>query len=429
MNPLVLRAELLINQQRYTPAVEVLRDTLVRDPNNARVHSLLAISLAQTNQYDEATEHARQAIEQAPDSAQSHFSLAWVMVERRRWKEARQAIDGAISIAPEEARFYWMLSRILYCQCQWQQALQAAEQGMAIQPDDQASMNMRALCHLALGDKQLAVESARQSLERRPEDPWAHASQGWAHLTIRQSQAAMESFREALRLDPNLEWARQGMLEALRAKSWLYRMMVRMVPTRMKRLAPARFAWLIAWIAIWPFSCYLGAVVMETTPIRPWLCPTMAVSISLLGVLLASPIANLFLRVHPFGRHVLNKDEIRGANLLAACAVLPLPFLLAAMLRRSGGDLVSATCLWIMAGPASLIFQCPSGWVRYKALACCIMLLALGLLAALPIEPLLDTQLAADWRAVRGLALLLFLYGAALSSILLFVWSRALPRR
>ena len=37
----------------------------------------------------------------------------------------------------------------------------------------------------------------------------------------------MEHFREALRLNPNMEWARQGILEALRARNPIYRVMLR----------------------------------------------------------------------------------------------------------------------------------------------------------------------------------------------------------
>ncbi len=38
---------------------------------------------------------------------------------------------------------------------------------------------------------------------------------------------ALEHFREALRLKPDMEWARNGMVEALKARYFLYRLMLR----------------------------------------------------------------------------------------------------------------------------------------------------------------------------------------------------------
>jgi hypothetical protein len=37
----------------------------------------------------------------------------------------------------------------------------------------------------------------------------------------------MEHFREALRREPNLEWVRQGIVEALEVRHWLYRQIPR----------------------------------------------------------------------------------------------------------------------------------------------------------------------------------------------------------
>ncbi|HUE74635.1 MAG TPA: tetratricopeptide repeat protein [Pirellulaceae bacterium] len=437
MNPLELRAELLISQQRYAQAVEVLRDALVRDPNNARVHSLLAISLAQTNQYDAATEHARQAIEQAPDSAQSHFSLAWVMVERRRWKEARQAVDSAISLAPEEARFYWMLSRIDYCQCQWRQALQAADLGLAIQPDDQGCMNMRALCHLALGDKQLAAEATQQSLERRPEDPWAHASQGWAQLTNRQSQAAMESFREALRLDPSLEWARRGMVEALKSRHWIYRAVMRLRSppppvsdksrSTMNSIAYqiGRLAIIAGWVLSLTCCVIMPIPALYSEPPPPtWYWMTFAIGLfCFVGVVLAGPIGNLFLLVDRWGRHVLSDDEVRGARLLAASLLLPATGSAAAMASGDMTALAGGLMLSVLAVPLSFLYRCHPGWPRQIASLIIAGLIALGIFAAVP-----SWETASPPKS-RALSVMALLYATFFGTIILARLSRAQPKR
>ena len=420
-NPSVIRAELLLNQRRYKEAAASLREALREQPTNSYVHSLLAISLAQLRQFDEATEHARQAVAHAPDTAQSHFSMAWVMVERRRWKESRAAADEAIALAPGEARFHWLLARICYGEHQWRQALHAAEQGLALDPEDRGCMNMRALCQLALGEKQQAAVAARQLLEKRPEDPFAHAHQGWTHLAQHHPRAAMDSFREALRLDANLEWAREGMVEALKARHWIYRLMIVLQPWRTRPMSIRRLLWMVVYLIAWPGSCWVLAVLASETPLPLWFWPLIGgVELSLLAILIASPLANLALRLHPFGYHVLTKDERRGTTLLSATLALPIPLLIIAYsLGGRNQDVGSALLLWLIAGPASMVYLCRQGGPRIFAFVMCYVPLMLGLIAAAPIDRLLSSPTAEGWRAMRIILFTAFLYFTLLACSLI----------
>src|SRR6185295_5916341 len=49
---------------------------------------------------------------------------------------------------------------------------------------------------------------------------------GWALLHAGDAKRALEHFREALRLDPELEFARAGVVEALKARNPIYRVML-----------------------------------------------------------------------------------------------------------------------------------------------------------------------------------------------------------
>ena len=46
---------------------------------------------------------------------------------------------------------------------------------------------------------------------------------GWTLLHDGDPRKAMGHFREALRLDPGMEWARAGIVEAMKARSLIYR--------------------------------------------------------------------------------------------------------------------------------------------------------------------------------------------------------------
>ena len=82
-----------------------------------------------------------------------------------------------------------------------------------------------ALTHL--GRKAEAESTLGEALAEDPEDALAHANLGWASLHKSNPDKALEHFREALRLDPTMEWARLGVVEALKARHLVYRVMLR----------------------------------------------------------------------------------------------------------------------------------------------------------------------------------------------------------
>lgn len=96
MSPYELRAQLLMSQERFLQAAELLREGLVQEPNSARLHAQLAVCLSQTGQPAEAEEHARDAIGLAPEDAMSYRALALVRLEQRAWSRAHSAVQSAL---------------------------------------------------------------------------------------------------------------------------------------------------------------------------------------------------------------------------------------------------------------------------------------------------------------------------------------------
>ena len=78
-----------------------------------------------------------------------------------------------------------------------------------------------------LGRKDEAQQTLGSALANDPENALTHANQGWALLHRGDHAKALEHFREALRIDPELDWARAGIVEALKARHLIYRVMLR----------------------------------------------------------------------------------------------------------------------------------------------------------------------------------------------------------
>ena len=72
-----------------------------------------------------------------------------------------------------------------------------------------------------------SAEIASAQLARDPEDAMAHYNRAYAHLSAGEQEEAEAHFLESLRLDSSNEAARIGMMEAIRARSELYRRFLR----------------------------------------------------------------------------------------------------------------------------------------------------------------------------------------------------------
>lgn len=357
-------------------AADTLRQALLQSPEDARAHALLAMCLSEQEKFDEATQHAQQAVHLAPDDSYMFYVLATVMADRRRFDQARDAIRQAIEIDPWDPDNFAMLARIELALEHWREALAAAEQGLAIDGEHAGCINLRAMAQVKLGDKAGAAATIDQALARRPDDPVAHANQGWALLHAGQPKKAMEHFREALRLRPDFEWAQLGIVEALKAHNPLYRAMLAWF-LWMGRL-PASARWGII------FGGYIGYQVLREIAVHsPQWAPLVWPLLLLYWVFavmtwLVIPLSSLVLRLHPWGRHALNRDQIADSNLVGAALLVPLVVVGGAY--ALGYPIGWFWILWLaaLALPAAGVYRCESGWPRLAAWAILAVLAAIG---------------------------------------------------
>lgn len=427
MNPLLSRAQLLLTQERYDLAAETLRQALLQSPEDADIHRLLALCLAEQEKFDEATSHAQQAVHLLPDDPYTHYTLCSVMADRRRWREARAAIEEALALELGEPNFYAMLARIEFSQERWRDALAAAEQGLAIDGENAACINLRAMAQVKLGDKAGAAATIDQALARRPDDPYAHANQGWNLLHNGEPRRAMEHFREALRLNPEFDWARQGIVESLKARNPVYRLVLKWFLWMAK--LPSHVRWAII-IGGYIGQRYVTNAVEKSPEWAPWLFPILIAywAFALLSWL-AVPFFDLLLRLHPWGRHALSRDQKWGSNLLLACLLLPVPFVLLALSLGNTIHVWISLTLALVAVPASAVFRCDKGWPRTTAMGIVGVLCIFGIVGAMPLHDVLVDPLNLLWQVLSYGSFILYLFGFAASQFAMNYLMTVVPRR
>jgi len=322
MSTQIEKAQLLIGQQRYELALKEINQELASDPDNPYVHALQAVCLRQLDRTKEALDAAQRAVQIGPDFAFAHYVLSGVYDQDDRLKEAEGAIREALRLDPEDADYYTRLSSILIQQRRWEEALRAAEQALELEPANANGLNFRSMALNSLNRHDEASAATEGALAANPEDPMAHASRGWQHLREGDRDAAMTHFREALRLDSSQEWAREGVVETLKARNPVYRVMLAYF-TWTARLEPRM---------LWGFiigGYAASRVLREFSKANPQWAPYIWVVLGLYFAFvamtwIADPLFNLLLRTNPMGRVLLTRQQVVAANWFGGSLLLAL---------------------------------------------------------------------------------------------------------
>jgi tetratricopeptide (TPR) repeat protein len=362
MSAQIEKAQLLIGQQRFELAIKELRQELQSNPDEPHVHALLAVCLRQLDRNEEALESARRAVQAGPDYAYGHYVLAGVYDQDDRLKEAEQAIREAIRLDPEDADYHTRLSSIQLQQRRWEEGLRAAERALELDPTNARGLNLRAMALSNLDRSDEAAAAYQSALAANPEDAMAHASKGWQEVRAGNLDSAMASFREALRLDSSLAWAREGVVEALKARNPIYRVMLSYF------LWTARLEPKVLWgLIIGGFI--LARVLRDFGKSNPEWAPYIWPALGLYAAFclmtwIADPLFNLLLRLHPLGRIALSEQQRVAANWFGGSLLLALLSLAAALVLDSEWLLMLAMASGFMVIPISSSLGTESGRAR-----------------------------------------------------------------
>lgn len=365
----VERARLLFRQNRLELAEGELRQALAENPDEPEAHALLALCLLAKKEWNDATHEAERAIHLAPDMSYSYFVLAVVLAGRQRIDEADKAIREAIRLDPFDPDYFATLSELLIFRARWPEAAAAAEQGLEVESDHVACTNCRAIALTKMGRREEAGLTIGSALARAPESAATHANMGWTLLEKRDPNKAMEHFREALRLNPELSWARTGIVEAMKARHFVYRWMLSFF------LWMARFDSRTQWMLMIGFVVVRSVLlsVVESVPALTPLYWPIVIAYLLFAILtwIASPLFNLILRLDKFGRLALSDEQRTASNLLGLCLLTALavatvaPGWQLATGRKVDVDwFICGLMCFALALPVTNIHRCEQGWPR-----------------------------------------------------------------
>ncbi|MCC2548019.1 tetratricopeptide repeat protein [Hymenobacter sp. BT175] len=296
--PNISRVQLLLQHKRPQDAEQEARRLLRDDPDHSYLHCLLALALLGQNHPAQAQASAQQAIHLDPENSFAFYVLSLALHRQHDLHAALEAIEQALTLDPEDADFQHILGQIRFQQGQLHAALRAAEAGLAADPTHVDCLGLRARCLARLGRRDEAEADFDEALRQSPTDAGTHADLGWVALERGRAKEAARHFKEALRLDPESDYAREGLVEALKARFWLYNGFYRFSVWTQTLSNGARQ------------GMFIGLFLLSR--VVPGLMPLYLLLVYMSWF--AEPLFNSLLRFNRYGRFALNAKDTTDSN-------------------------------------------------------------------------------------------------------------------
>jgi len=300
---LIERARSLVNLRRLEQAISELKKILAFDPENIDAILLITGCYLDLNENTKAIAYADELLRIIPDFSVACYYKAICLDRLKKSEESEKFIIQAIQIDPYDADYFGFLSGLYIDRHKWDVGLKYADQGLQIDPENRVCLNHRTLCLTKLNRKSELISSIENTLQANPYDSYTHSNVGWAKLENGNHKEAKEHFAEALRINPNSENARLGMVEAIKAKNFIYKLFLDYSFWISKQ--QGRVQWLFI-IGFFFLTRLIGGLAKEYPILNP-------IIIFIVFVLYLSwiinPLSNSVLFLDKLGRYALKKDE------------------------------------------------------------------------------------------------------------------------
>ncbi|HUM47843.1 MAG TPA: tetratricopeptide repeat protein, partial [Chitinophagales bacterium] len=237
---------------------------------------------------------------------------ARISQQQEKYDEAESCLQKAIEINPQDGDYFALWASIKLTRKQFEQALELAEKSLELDPENIHGLNARSTALLKLNKKEAAFTTIEGALAEDPNNPYTHANYGWSLLEKGDHKKALVHFKEALKNDPNLPFAQSGMLEALKAKYLFYRLFLKYA-FWISNLT-AKYQWGVI-IGFYVGFRIIREIAERNQMLQPYLIPLIVLlAFVAFSTWVINPLSNLFLRLNPYGKYLLDKREIISSN-------------------------------------------------------------------------------------------------------------------
>lgn len=217
-------ARILRDHHRPEEALGLFQAELAADPDHPYLHYEICVTYLDIPKNEKsALTHIRQAIGLDPDDVDFIAMEAHVLNQLDRHKEALAAAERALTM-DAEVHMGWVAKAFAHGGLQkWKDMETAARKGLEIYPDDSTLANALAIALRLQGRLEESAQLLAGRLARDPENHMNLANSAWVALQSGKRDEAEEKFLAALQIDPTNGYARDGLREAYKSRSVIYR--------------------------------------------------------------------------------------------------------------------------------------------------------------------------------------------------------------
>jgi tetratricopeptide (TPR) repeat protein len=360
------RAQVLFGQKRFADAEQEFGRLLILEPNKSYYHSMLALCFLYQLKYEKAEEHAKNAISNEPSSPFPYYVSSLVFFNQNKIDESKSMIDKSIELDPFDADYFSVLSSIYLAKKEWTLALEKANEGLSIDAEHIDCLNARAKAYIKLDNKNAAYETINEALYFDPQNAYTHANLGWGLIEKGDYKKALIHFKQSLSIDPTNNYAKAGLVEALKARYFFYRIFLRYAFWLGNMKSQAQWGILIGLYvgsqALRAIGRYYPQMEVITMPLI-FLYVVFAITTWII-----TPLSNLFLRLNKYGKHALTEDAIQCSNYVGISFLISFVSFLSYLLFQKDFLVLLAITGFSMAIPISGTYNAEPGSKGRKAL-------------------------------------------------------------
>ncbi len=188
---------------RLAEAEAIYRTVLADDARNADGLHLLGMIEHQFGHHEIAVEMIRQAIAINPNEAAFHTNLGTILQAQGQLDEAVACFERALTLKPDWAEVHSNLGNVLQTQGKLEEAAACQERALSFKRDCAEAWSNLGNVRQAQGKLDDAVECYQRALALKPDYVDAHNNLGTAFLTQDRIDDAVAHYERALILNPN----------------------------------------------------------------------------------------------------------------------------------------------------------------------------------------------------------------------------------
>ena len=187
---------------RLEDAEAACRQTLAREPDNAKAWRLLGAICLEADRLEEGEGSLRRALELQPDDAVTQHALGRALAEQDKLREAEAACRRALELDPDLAGAYITLAKIFQKRGRWVEAESALGTVFRLDPRDPKAHETLGMVLVDQGRPAEALGSLEEAVRLQPDDAYTRRLLAYALMQLGRFADAEAEAREALRLKP-----------------------------------------------------------------------------------------------------------------------------------------------------------------------------------------------------------------------------------